>query len=95
MPEPSDGRVLMVSISYRMKSRQLRKLYIKYLQFCIRHSRHRAAVLGMRVWRAGSRECLVPKAVFPPGGGRAVPGDVLGIREVPGGEVGKDGAPVW
>lgn len=37
----------------------------------------------------------MPKAVFPPGGGRAVPGDVLGIREVPGGEVGKDGAPVW
>lgn len=29
------------------------------------------------------------------GGGKAVPGDVLGIREAPGGEMGKDGAPVW
>lgn len=59
-------RVLMASIRYRMKSRQLRKLYIKYLQFCIRHSRDGAAVLGTRLWRdAGSRKCLVPKAELP------------------------------
>lgn len=66
MPKPSDRRVLMVSIRSEMKNRQLRKLNIKYLQFCIRHSRYRAAALGMRVWRgAGSRKCFVPKAELP------------------------------
>lgn len=85
MPRPSDRRVLMVSIRYRMKSRQLCKLHIKYLQFCIRHSRLRAAGLGTRFWR-NARAAL--------GGARAAPGDVLGAGEVPGGEMGKEAAPV-
>lgn len=60
MPKPSDRRVLMVPLRYRMENRQLCKLYIKYLQFCIRHGRARAAVLEKgfgEVQEAGNALC--------------------------------------
>lgn len=111
MPQPSDRRVLMVSIRYRMKNRQLCKLYIKYLQFCIRHGRLWAVVLGTRVWRGeGSRKRLGPEAeglerwkagntfcqrLGCPGRREGCSRWCSVIREVPGGEMGRDGATAW